>query len=64
VDSSDFKKRCVSLIFKGQAVQEGRTDRLSQNVANYQPMLSNIPEEQRPRLHCGGSPKLCVGNQS
>jgi hypothetical protein len=28
-------------------------------ITNYQSMLCNIPEERRPHLHCGGSPKSC-----
>jgi len=34
---------------------EDGTDRLSvTSVTNYVPTLHNIPEEQRPQLHCGG----------
>jgi hypothetical protein len=28
---------------------------LSRNINNYQPVLHNIPEEQKPELHHGGS---------
>ena len=36
------------------------TDRLPQNVANYQSMLCNNPEEWRYHLHCDRSLKSCT----
>jgi hypothetical protein len=39
------------------SVQSSGVKRLSQQVGNYESILYNIPEEQRPHLHCGGSLK-------
>jgi len=39
------------------SVQSSGVKRLSQQVSNYQSTLCNIPEKQRPLLHCVGSLK-------
>jgi len=59
----DVSGQPVGPILKDQIVQDDcstlqdGTDRLSRNVANYQPTLRNIPEDRRAHLQRGGSVK-------
>ena len=49
--SSFIKKRPIGLHFSGMLCQ-----------TNYQLMLCNIPDKQRPQLHCGNSLKFHIAH--
>jgi len=54
---ADISGPPIGPVFKGKAVLEDGTDRLSRNVGNYQSTLRNIQEERRYNLCSGGSLK-------